>query len=59
MMEEIANHACWSFRNEHVPTKEEVDQMNRDLLRFTEALDEHPDGYEGSCACAECRSYGG
>ena len=29
----------------------------RQLLRDTEGMDEHPEGYDGPCACAECRSY--
>lgn len=29
----------------------------RHLLRDTSAMDEHPEGYEGPCACGECRSY--
>lgn len=57
-MEEIANYASYAFRSEHVPTKEEVAGLNRDLLRFTEALDSHPENYDGPCACSECRSYG-
>ena len=27
------------------------------LMEDTEALDEHPDDYDGPCCCAECRSY--
>lgn len=27
------------------------------LLADTEALDEHPDGYDGPCACKTCMSY--
>ena len=35
-------------------------QAQRDeqqLLDDTEALDEHPEGYDGPCFCATCRSY--
>jgi len=28
-----------------------------ELLEITEILDEHPEGYEGPCICAVCRSY--
>lgn len=28
-----------------------------ELWKITEALDEHPDGWEHPCMCAECRSY--
>jgi hypothetical protein len=55
MMEDIANYAALAFRNEHTPTKEEVSDLHRDLLRFTGKLNAHPVGYEGPCACLECR----
>lgn len=29
----------------------------RQLLRDTDGMDEHPEGYEGPCACSECLSY--
>lgn len=58
MMEEIVDYAAFAFRGERRPTKEEVADLNRDLLRFTADLDSHPENYEGPCACAECRSYG-
>lgn len=29
----------------------------RELVGVTESLDEHPEGYEGPCMCADCRSY--
>ena len=28
-----------------------------ELLKLTEALDEHPEGWDWPCACAFCRSY--
>lgn len=28
-----------------------------ELWKLTEALDEHPDGWEHPCMCATCRSY--
>ena len=28
------------------------------ILQLTEALEEHPDGYDGPCQCETCRSYG-
>ena len=37
-----------------------AEQARRDeqqLMDDTEALDEHPDDYDGPCYCAECRSY--
>lgn len=30
---------------------------NDELWTLTEALDEHPDGWEHPCMCATCRSY--
>lgn len=37
-----------------------AEQARRDeqqLLADTEALDEHPDGYDGPCCCKTCMSY--
>jgi hypothetical protein len=37
-----------------------AEQARRDeqqLLADTEALDEHPDGYDGPCYCKTCMSY--
>lgn len=31
---------------------------DEELLRLTEKLDEHPDGWDHPCMCATCRSYG-
>jgi hypothetical protein len=28
-----------------------------ELLSMTEMLDEHPEGYDGACLCALCKSY--
>ena len=55
VMEDIANYAAFAFRNERTVTKEEVAKLERDLCRFTGLLNEHPDDYDGPCACLECR----
>lgn len=55
MMEDIANYASFAFRNDHVPTKDEVSVLESDILKITSILQEHPDEYQGPCNCAECR----
>lgn len=55
MMEEIADYAAFAFHGDRRPTKEEVTAMERDLMRFTQPLSEHPEDYDGPCGCAECR----
>lgn len=39
-------------------TKEHWVVSTDDLLKITEALDEHPEGWEWPCACKECLSHG-
>lgn len=55
MMEDIVDCAAHAFRRDIRPKKEDVDRMQRDLMRFTAELDTHPENYDGPCACAECR----
>jgi hypothetical protein len=38
------------------PIREVWNIPTDDLLKITEKLDEHPEGWEWPCMCAECRS---
>jgi hypothetical protein len=47
--------ACWVAEHpDKCRWKNERDQ----LLEMTRMLDEHPEGYDGPCACKLCCSYG-
>jgi cell shape-determining protein MreC len=37
--------------------KTRVKADNRELLKLTEQLDEHPEGYDGPCFCKMCVGY--
>lgn len=41
----------------HPALAEQALRDEQQLMDDTEALDEHPDDYDGPCYCAECRSY--
>ena len=56
IMEQIVDAAGYAFRGDVRVKREEVSEMERNLLRFTQDLKEHPDNYDGPCACEECRS---
>lgn len=44
-----------SLREEAVTTPHNVPE--NELLALTARLDEHPEGWDHPCMCAECRSY--
>jgi len=56
MIERMVDQAAWCFRSDHRPTKEQIDSLTNHLYRLTEPLATCPDGYDGPCMCAECRS---
>lgn len=37
--------------------EEQAVKDEQQLIADTEALDEHPDGYDGPCCCKTCASY--
>lgn len=56
MMEEMMDMAAAYFRGDCRPTQEHLKAVEADMLKITALLTEHPEGYDGPCACAECLS---
>ncbi len=50
------------IRNDRIEQLKEqkrgLEEENAGLLKLTELLDEHPEGYDGPCLCKLCMSYG-
>lgn len=57
-MEKTVDYAAFAFRNDRHPTQEQVQALEKHLLRFTKALEIHPKNYDGPCMCRECLSNG-
>lgn len=55
-MEKVVDAAAWCFRADKRPTSEDIHRLEQALFRFTTLYDTHPEGYEGPCNCADCRS---
>ena len=56
MMEEIVDAAAWCFLGDDPPSIGQIQSLVEMLNRVTEGLESHPEGHEGPCMCAECRS---
>ena len=53
------NRGCCGFTPSRHPLDVRQVHAQRDaLLAMTAQLEEHPEGYEGPCACRRCCSYG-
>lgn len=55
MMEQMVDMAAAYFRGYCRPTQQDIAALQADLLSVTALLTTHPEGYEGPCACRECR----
>ncbi len=55
MMDQIVDAAAMYFRGDCRPTEKDMEALQTDLLNVTALLSEHPEGYDGLCACKKCR----
>lgn len=58
MMAEIVDQAALAFRGDWRPSLQEWQEREAEVLKLTESMDEHPEGYEGPCLCGMCREAG-
>ena len=57
MMEEMVDRASICFTGERGPGTDKATQVFEDhILKISESLSEHPEGWDGPCNFLECRN---